>query len=172
MAKIPKRRAGGQRRRRPRFQDARAVRQAAAPLAAGDRERRARRHAHARGRVAQERGGRVRRRSAHRRRNWRSALRKTSGGRYAAKPSDMLFRVAGTCRSTAAGSRSASAARAPHRSSQSARSRSAQFLATGDDTKLRALQQDQDSRRVRPRDAVPHRSGRARAPGRPRSAFL
>ena len=120
-------------------QDARAVRQAAAPLAAGDRERRARRHAHARGRIAQECRGRIRRRSAHGRETGR--LRADARQRAAdMRPSPATISFARwSCRYTAAGSRLESAARAPHRRLSKRAIAQREFLATGDDTKLRKL---------------------------------
>ena len=70
-----------------------------------------------------------------------------------------------SCRSTATAIEVASEARASHGGRRSARQRSASFSATGDETKLRELEEPNDYRRVGPRGPVPHRSGRARALG-------
>ena len=119
-------------------QDARAVRQAAAALAARDRERRARCHAHARGLVVKSAAAEYGVDPRTVVKLGGSALSKTKGGRYAAKSSDTLFRPFVV---TVHGGRIEVGVRGSRAASELSKRAIAQreFLATGDDTKLRKL---------------------------------
>ena len=136
MAKIPKRRRGGQRRQRPRTlaqYDALPRRSQASVenvahvvtrMREGVSLRRAAAEYGIDPRTVVKFGG--------------SALRKTSGGRYAAKPSDNLLRVMVV---PVHGGRVEVAVRGSRAASELGKRAAAQreFLATGDDTKLRQL---------------------------------
>ena len=140
MSKIPKRGAGGQRRRRPRLPKTLAqfdklprrsqlaienVAHAVTRMREGVSLRSAAAEYGVDPRTVVKLGG--------------SALRKTKGGRYSAKPSDTLFRPlvvpvhGGRIEVGVRGSRAAS-----ELSKRAIAQR--EFLATGDDTKLRKLQ--------------------------------
>ena len=139
MPKIPKRRAGGQRRRRPRL-----------PKRLAQFDKLPRRSQHAIENVAHvvtrmREGHSLKSAAAEYGVDPRtvvklggSALSKTKGGRYAAKPSDSLFRPlvvlvhGGRVEVGVRGSRAAS-----ELSKRAIAQR--EFLATGDDTKLRKL---------------------------------
>jgi hypothetical protein len=136
MAKIPKRRSGGQRRRRPRTlvqYDALPRRSQAAVENVAHVVTRMREGVSLKSAAAEygvdprtvvKLGG--------------SALRKTSAGRYAAKPSDDLLRVLLV---PVHGGRVEVAVRGSRAASEVGKRAAAQreFLATGDDTKLRQL---------------------------------
>jgi len=137
MAKIPKRRRGGQRRRRPRTlaqYDALPRRSQAAVENVAHVVTRIREGASLTSASA-EYG--IDPRTVVR--LGKPALRKTSGGRYAAKASDDLLRVLVV---PVHGGRVEVAVRSSRAASELAKRSAAQreYLATGDDSKLRALQ--------------------------------